>query len=468
MKQLCKISLFLSIIAVGMISNISSADATVIYIDGKAGTANMSIQAGTYRGSLIGGAWNAWGGSVEDGRGWLNNWGASIPGNGTIFQGTGVYDTPIAAYHHAQDIYFTVPQSGTMVFTNGDPKQLLADNVGGTSISITKSLGDAKKDRWQFASDIANYASQVATIVSVAVAATAAAPAVLATFVALGLAAAALALLGGVGGTTGSVIAALINIRDLIFEAVKASYLGSPFLTSAVKLSLAGLAATAVSLGAAWMAGDPPNFDYKTVPVLQGPVFLGGSEDDAYANNTLEIVDTWRVSIDAFERYQGAVIDGEQGYAALQMQAYQDSLRLIERNMTILSDKTGSLIAQLDFDNITNTPEQGAYFKEKFVTDPLPAFVTETIHDMGMSDAQFKAMTLTLLSQAPSLISSDEASLFLGQGFSVPLASVREIDVINPVQIPEPGVIWLCGSAGFAWLLCRRRHRHIASPSLAV
>lgn len=406
----------------------------------------MFIEPGTYRGSLVGGAWNAWGGAVGNGMGWLNNWGASLPGGKQIFQGTGVYNTPIEAHNAANDIYFKVPKSGTAVFTNGDPKEYLADNVGGTSISITKSLGSASKDRWSFASDVAGYAASIATVVGALLSAAAAAPVgltigVMSTFIALGLAATSLSLLQ-LGGplSSGYLISSLLSIKNLILDVVSASYLGVSVLSSAVKMSIFGLLATGVSIGAAWMASDPPNFHYEDIPTITVQRFNTGGHDDQFANLSMEVVDAWRVNMDSLEKYQGAVLAGNTHFADLQREAYENSTRLLQTDMALIRAEMTGITSSLGVGNIITSGDELLDYKNQFLSLDLPNYIDSALALMNVSEQTFKATALDQLANAPTRVSLEEITFYSDQGIGLPLASAQEITVR---AVPEPPTLFL-------------------------
>jgi hypothetical protein len=427
------------------------AQATLVYIDAKAGGASQYIDAGTYRASLIGGSWNAWGGAVGDGKGWLNNWGASLPGGGQIWHGTGVYGSPIQAFNAAHDIYFTAPTSGTMTFTNGDPKPFLADNVGGTTISITKSLGSAAKDNWNFASEIAGYASSLATLVGIAMASVTAGSllAVMATFIALGIAGTSLALLAQGGPlTTGSLISALLNIKNLIVEVVSANYLGSPILSAAVKASLFGLVATGIEIGSAWMAKDPPNLNYHEVPALQPAPFNTGNEDDHFANSAARTVDAWAVLMDSWEKYQGALLDGNNYYAKLQLKAHENAAAALMESM----DNTQKLMKGVysNLGPVISSPSDYTEIKNRFLATDLPNDIKQLLPKLNVDENEFRSSVIEDISKLPSYASKEEIVFNLNRGIELPLASVR---TLGPSEIPEPATLWLIflGAIALAW-----------------
>lgn len=423
------------------------ARATLVHIDGKAGGTTQNIAAGTYRASVIGGAWNAWGGQVGDGKGWLNNWGARLPNGANIGQGGGVYSTPISAFKGAQDVYFNVPRSGTMVYTNNDPKENLDDNVGGLTLSITKSLGSAKKDAWNLASDIAGFSANIAALVSLGIAGLAAAPVgaaagALAALFALGLAGVGLAVLD-TAGAGAKLFGVLANIKALAIDLVSAKYLGGALWTAGTKVSIFGIVASAVSLLALVHANDPPRFDYDKVSTMQAPPFTTGKPDDHFANSAVKVIDAAMVNIDSLEKYQGAVIDGNAHFAALQLKAYTDSTAAVKDGLEGLAQYQDEIVAEIGTAPFSNNTDIAADVKSKFASDPLPSEISKLLRELGLTENEFKNRAMDAVENSPRSVSSEEVVEFLGRGIEVPLTSVRDMDIPGAGQVPEPGSIFL-------------------------
>ena len=439
--------------------------AVVVFIDGKAGGATLQIDPGIYRAEIAGGAWNAWGGAVGNGQGWLNNWGASLPGGGSIWHGTGVYSTPIDAWKAAQPIYFTVPSAGTMVFTNGDPKQFLADNVGGTSISITKSLGSAKKDAWNLAGDIADFAGQVTGLVALVLAAaefgSAGALATIAAFTALGLAAIPLALLGS-AGTSGGITAALIGVRDFIKDLAIQATAGGLKLTTALKVGLLGLATTATVLVAKWQAADPPNFDYKTVPQLQTPQFPD-TDDGRFLNVLLQLTDAGRVNLDAFERMQGAQISGADAYAALQQDAMNNAAVAFNGALSQANLLAEDLFSHVSVPRARLSATQVDSLAAEFLAADLDQSILLGLSEAGLSETDFKMLAVARVKDGPQDFGSDDLKFYFDRSLTLTADSARGL---LPAQVPEPGALALVITA--LLLLARTTSRRSSAMTVRL
>lgn len=438
--------------------------AALIYIDGKAGGAVQHINAGTYKGELIGGAWNAWNGSTGNGTGWLNNWGASLPGGGNIWQGTGIYNSPVDAFKAAQTIYFKVPVAGNMIFTNGDPKQYLSDNVGGTTISITKSLGSAKKDAWNLTTDVAGFASKIATFVALGLTAIAVAPVgsilgFLAAITALGLAGVGLAILGAGGPlSSGGILKALLSVKALIIKAVSASYLGQAILSTGFLVGLLGLGLTAVSMIAAVNAADPPNFNYTSVPTLQAPLFDDGQADGKLANAVIRIVDAGQVNIDAFEKYQGAVLDGSQVYAGLQLQVFIESRAALAGSIEYVRDHIDDAFSGGGGGVIDLSANKLAAIEQLFLATELSIDVLNILTDANVSVDDFKKLALDSLNNGPKDLPMSDAVYFIKRGFDVSLSNAQGIELPSST-VDEPNALTLLALCIFASFVAQRRHR---------
>lgn len=416
--------------------------AEVVYIDSKVGGATLEIEPGHYKAVIAGGSWNAWGGDVGNGHGWLNNWGASLPGGSRIFHRTGIYSTPLDATKAAKPIFFYVPTAGTMVFTNGDPKEYLADNVGGTSISITKANSPEAKAAWNIAGDIADFAGQIVGLIALGLAAaefgSAGVPAAIAAFTAIGLAAIPLVLLGAVG-KSGGITAALIGVRDFINQIAIEAVAGSSKWTTAVKVGLVGLATTATVLIAKWQAEDPPNFDYKTVPQLQAPQFPD-TDDGRLLNVLLQIADAGRVNLDAFERMQGAQISGDDAYVALQRNAMNNAAVAFNGALSQAKPLVEDLFSQVTLPRVRLSSEQVDTLAADFLAAHLDPSILLALSEAGLSETDFKMLAVARVKDGPQDFDSDDLKFYLDRSLTLTIDSARGL---LPAEVPEPSALAL-------------------------
>jgi len=452
-----KSELFKNVLATLLLTVSCSAMSVPVYIDGIAGGATLNLEAGTYRMAYAGGAWNAWNGQTGNGKGWLNNWGASIPGAGSYFRGTGVYGSAssAAAAADSSPIFFTTT-GGTVVFTNGDPKNYLADNVGGSFITVTKSLGSEAKDSWAVARDTASLASQITTFIGLAVAAGEVsgfgAPAVLATFLALGLAGAALTI----AGNATAYASALTAITEVLRNIGQQVASGVAQLSAALQLSLLGLGLTAASIFAQWRASDPPNPSYMDVPKLAAAQFDNSTADGRFFNTLLMIPDASLVNMQATERQQGALLANDRFYADKQATAAAESAAAMHAATIAARSLSDSVIGGLPMNVPTLSSTDLAKFIDDFLQMELPAESIAAVTAFGLTEAEFKEQAVAAFLPGRPGFSKDDLALLAGAGYEGIRSSIRA-EVAQTVPEPPTGGLALLTIA--LMLACRSSRR---------